>query len=193
MASALIAVVVFAKLLSASSAQTPGSAQSPSCATPKYTESGDLMLPDTFRGWTFIGSSLTPNALNGGQALFQEYHNVYMEPCAYQSFQRTNTFPEQTMLFKELQLTLPGQNPNGSRMEPSGTGYFPGPLNGADVMIKDSKRYADSGGWGYYSFGHREPKAPTAPVKAKEECAYCHINSAKKDQVWTQFYPRLDR
>jgi hypothetical protein len=60
------------------------------------------------------------------------------------------------------------------------------------VTVKDSKRYADTGGWGYYNFNHHEPKAPTAKVKAKDECAFCHIASAKKDDVWTQFYPLLD-
>ena len=95
-------------------------------------------------------------------------------------------------MFKELQLTLPGQNPDGSRTEPSGRGYFPGPFNGGDATVKDTKRYADTGGWGYYDFNHHEPKAPTAKVRAKEECAFCHMASAKKDQVWTQFYPLLD-
>jgi hypothetical protein len=32
----------------------------------------------------------------------------------------------------------------------------------------------------------------TAMVKSKGECAYCHMASAKKDEVWTQFYPRLN-
>jgi len=76
--------------------------------------------------------------------------------------------------------------------EPSGRGYFPGPFNGGDATVKDTKRYADTGGWGYYDFNHHEPKAPTAKVRAKEECAFCHMASAKKDQVWTQFYPLLD-
>ena len=31
-----------------------------------------------------------------------------------------------------------------------------------------------------------------AKVKSKDECAYCHIANAKKDEVWTQFYPLLD-
>ena len=44
-------------------------------------------------------------------------------------------------MFKELQLTLPRQNDDGSRVEPSGRGYFPGPYNGADVTVKDTKRY----------------------------------------------------
>jgi AhpD family alkylhydroperoxidase len=41
-------------------------------------------------------------------------------------------------------------------------------------------------------FNHHEPKAPTAKLKAQSECAYCHQASAKKDEVWTQFYPLLD-
>ena len=45
---------------------------------------------------------------------------------------------------------------------------------------------------GYFNFNHYEPKAATAKVKPKEECAYCHIASAKKDDVWTQFYRLLD-
>src|ERR1700730_9349888 len=50
-------------------------------------------------------------------------------------------------------------------------GYFPGPFNGADVTVKDTKRYAATGGWGFYNFNHHEPKAPTATLKPREECA----------------------
>jgi hypothetical protein len=159
---------------------------------PEYTADGDLILPKGFEKWVFVGSPLTPNALNGGKANFPEFHNVYMQPWAYEEYQKTNVFPEGTIMFKELQLTIPGQNPDGSGTEPSGRGYFPGKLNGADVTVKDTKRYGDTGGWGYYNFHHYEPKAPTAKLKPKTECAYCHMASAKKDEVWTQFYIRLD-
>jgi hypothetical protein len=160
---------------------------------PEYTADGQLILPKNWESWVFVGSPLTPNALNGGQANFPEYHNVYIEPGSYAIYKKTNVFPEGTIFFKELQLTLPAQNPDGSRTEPSGRGFFPGPLNGADVTVKDSKRFANSGGWGYFNFNHHEPKAPTAKVKAKDECAFCHIANAKKDEVWTQFYVRLDQ
>src|SRR5262245_13979125 len=97
---------------------------------------------------------------------------------------------EGTILFKELQLTQPGQNPDGSRTEPSGRGYFPRAFNGADATVKDTKRFAASGGWGYVNFNHHEPKAPTAKVT---DCGHaCHLAGAKKDKVWTQFYPLLD-
>jgi hypothetical protein len=203
-ASGVIVITVFAQSLSSSRAQTKPR------YLPEYTASGDLKLPpnEIWREWVFVGDPFTPITLNGGKACpeptssssgpctgFPEYHNVYMEPGSYEIYKKTNEFPEGTIFFKELQLTLPpAENADGSRTEPSGRGYFPGAFNGADVTVKDSKRYADTGGWGYYNFNHHEPKAPTAQVKSKSECAYCHIGlGAKKDEVWTQFYRLLDK
>lgn len=163
----------------------------------QYTKSGEMILPpdNIWRTWVYVGSPLTPNALNGGKAGFPEYHNVYIQPWAYAEYKKTNVFPEGTIMFKELQLTLPpAENADGSRTEPSGRGYFPGAFNGADVTVKDSKRYAATGGWGYFDFNHFEPKAATTKVQPRENCAFCHISGgAKKDEVWTQFYRVLDQ
>ena len=160
---------------------------------PEYTASGELVLPKGYRNWIYVGSPLTPNTLNDGHAAFPEYHNVYIEPGSYAIYKKTGVFPEQTMFYKELQRTLkPEENPDGSRTEPSGRGYFPGALAGAEVSVKDSKRFAAGGGWGYFDFGHSEPKLASTPVRAKRECAFCHIASAKRDEVWTQFYRILD-
>jgi hypothetical protein len=191
-ASGMIVTVVFAAMHSEHGANSGGQSGRPRYL-PEYTADGDLILPKNFEEWVYVGSPLTPNALNNGMANFPEFHNVYIEPGSYEIYKKTHEFPEGTIFFKELQLTLPGQEPDGSRTEPSGKGYFPGHLNGADVTVKDTKRYAASGGWGYYNFNHHEPKAPTAKLKPKDECAFCHIASAKKDEVWTQFYPRLDQ
>jgi hypothetical protein len=176
--------------------QSPVSAQSSeSRYMPQYSSSGEMLLPpdNIWRTWVFVGAPLTPNALNNGAASFPECHNVYMQPWAYEEYKKTNQFPEGTIMFKELQLTLPPpENPDGSRTEPSGRGYFPGPFNGADVTVKDSKRYADTGNWGYFDFNHHEPKASMTAAQPRDKCAFCHIASAKKDEVWTQFYRILD-
>jgi hypothetical protein len=202
-ASGAIVMAVFAQSLSSSSAQAPTRPR----YLPEYTASGELILPKNWREWVFVGSPLTPIPLNGGKACpegttssssepctgFPEYHNVYIEPGSYEIYKRTNEFPQETIIFKELQLLLPAQFPDGSRTEPSGRGFFPGAFNGADVTVKDSKRYADTNGWGYFNFNHHEPKKQTSKATPRDECAYCHIASAKKDDVWTQFYPLLDK
>ena len=189
-ASTVLAAAVFAQSTPPAEIANP---PDKSRELPEYTASGELVLPKDYRNWIYVGSPLTPNALNDGHAGFPEYHNVYIEPGSYAIYKKTGVFPEQTMFYKELQLTLkPAENPDGSRTEPSGRGYFPGALAGAEVSVKDSKRFAASAGWGYFEFGHSEPKLASTAVRAKGECAYCHIASAKRDLVWTQFYRILD-
>lgn len=194
-ASAILAAAAFAQPAASPEKPQPESSNPlvRSRELPEYTASGDLKLPKNWRDWIYVGSPLTPNALNGGHANFPEYHNVYIEPGSYAIYKKTGVFPNGTIFVKELQLTKkPEENPDGSRTEPSGRGYFPGAFNGADVTVKDTKRFAASGGWGYFNFHHYEPKALTATVKPKSECAFCHIASAKRDEVWTQFYRILD-
>lgn len=168
-----VAFVAGTAIAAAAFAQSPappadGNLPAKSRYLPEYAASGELVLPKGYRDWVYVGSPLTSNALNDGHAGFPEYHNVYIEPGSYAIYKKTGVFPEGTMFYKELQLTLkPAENPDGSRTEPSGRGYFPGALAGAEVSIKDSQRFAASGGWGYFEFGHSEPKLASAAVRAK--------------------------
>ncbi len=136
---AAVATLVIGATLSASFGRDAVAESVPAWG-PKWTATGELELPRDFRTWIFLGAPLTPNALNDGKAGFPEYHNVYIQPQAYQAYRKTGQFPEGTILVKELQLTLPGSNADGSRAEASGRGYFPGTPNGIDISVKDSKR-----------------------------------------------------
>jgi hypothetical protein len=159
----------------------------------QYTPDGKLKLPAGFRRWIFLGAPLTPNALNDGEANFPEFHHVYVEEKNLDVYLKTGTFPEGTILIKELTRVLNPTFPDGSRTEPSGRGYFNGELNGIDASVKDSKRYARTNGWGYFTFGHHPmPYEQTASEKPVSECAGCHLaNVAKTDMTWVQFYPLL--
>ena len=155
---------------------------------PKWTETGELVLPKNYHEWVFLGSPLTPNALNDGEAGFPEYHNVYVEREALAGYRKTGTWPEGTTFLKELQLTLPGENPDGSRLESSGRGFFPGARNGIDVSVKDSVRFKDTNGWGFFNFGHHAPPyAKTAKAAPADSCAGCHEANAT-DMVFSKFY-----
>ena len=159
---------------------------------PQFTASGELVRPENYYQWIYVGSPLTPNALNGGEAGFPEFHNVYIQPSAYKIYKKTGVFPEGTIFYKELQLVLRSDHEDGSANEASGRGYFPGAFNGADVAVKDSARFPETNGWGYFNFGHHAPPlAKTAKALPTEACAACHIASATKDMVFTKFYTRL--
>lgn len=155
---------------------------------PQWTADGKLKLPENYHEWVFLGSPLTPHALNGGEAPFPEYHNVYVQPQAFRAYKRTGEWPEGTIMFKELQLLLNGDSKDGSSVEVSGRGYFPGALNGVDISVKDSKRFKDTEGWGFFTFGHTAPPYPkVAELQPVDTCAGCHIANAT-NMVFSKFY-----
>jgi hypothetical protein len=69
MALAFVAGTTLAAAAFAQSAPTPdnGDPLTRSRELPQYTASGDLKLPPNWRQWIYIGSPLTPNALNAFQ------------------------------------------------------------------------------------------------------------------------------
>ena len=127
---------------------------------PVWSPEGHLIQPKDFREMVFIGAPLTPHGLNDGKSNFPEFHNVYVQPAAFKAYRETGKWPEGTMMIKELQLVddPKGDFPDGSRVLPSGRGYFPGAVNGLDVSVKDSKRFADTNNWGYFNFNHAPPR-----------------------------------
>ena len=113
------------KWVSAAQAQSAqGTATTTSTA--QFTPDGKLKLPAGFRRWVFLGAPLTPNALNDGEANFPEFHHVYVEEKNLDIYLNTGSFPEGTVLIKELTRVLKPTFPDGSRTEPSGRGYFNG-------------------------------------------------------------------
>ena len=160
-----------------------------------FDSQGKLKLsdPHTFRRWVFVGAPLTPNALNNGKASFPEYHHVYIEQKNVDAYLKIGEFPEGTVIVKELTRVLNPTFPDGSRTEPSGRGYFNGEYNGIDLSVKDSKRFAKTNGWGFFTFGHHPlPYEKTAAEAPVQECAGRHLgNVAVTDMRWIQFYPLL--
>src|SRR6267143_4791815 len=158
-----------------------------------FNADGTMQLPTGFRKWVLVGTPLTPNGLNNGKAGFPEYHHVYVEEKNLDVYLKTGSFPEGTIIVKELTRVLDPTFPDGSRAEPSGRGYFNGEFNGLDVTVKDSKRFAKTNGWGFFNFGHHPlPYAESAEEASAAECAGCHASFvAKTDMTWVQFYPIL--
>ena len=67
---------------------------------PAYTADGDLIRPEDYRTWVFVGASLGLSydedaAEREGPGAFT---NVYIQPEAYRYFMATGEFPEGTML-----------------------------------------------------------------------------------------------
>jgi hypothetical protein len=75
----------------------------------------------------------------------------------------------------------------------------PGALHDVDFMVKDSKKFADSGGWGWAEFEYdvaSETFRPgdtsdSPPQEHDAKCGFaCHTIVAAKDYVFTAYPPR---
>jgi hypothetical protein len=88
-------------------------------------------------------------------------------------------------------------NPKTAETEP-GQPLVPNTLHDIDFMVKDSKRFADSGGWGYGEFEYDSASdtfapgtmADKPPQGSDAKCGFaCHTIVKKQDYVFTQ-YPK---
>jgi len=186
--SATIALFLLRALIfgspSSVEAQSP---KMPDTETPKYTADGELIKfsPDVYREWIWVGEPLTPNELNPPEAAFPEFHDVYINPTAWREWKKSGTFPDGTVMIKELTSV-------GSKESPSGKGYYQGDFTGLEHSVKDSKRFPkEAKGVGYFTFGHKYPLKKQAPQQPVANCAQCHLGNAKDDMVFTQYYPVL--
>jgi hypothetical protein len=87
--------------------------------------------------------------------------------------------------------------PKPNEFFPTATG--PGKLVNIDFMVKDSKRFADSGGWGYAVFDYDAPSASfkpgtlagTPPQGNDAKCGFaCHTTAKARDYVFTDYGQR---
>ncbi len=151
----------------------------------RFNDGGELIRPEGYREWMYVGTPLTPNDLNDGNAPFPEFHNVYIDPESWAHWKRTGAFREGTVLVKELVSV-------GSKKAVSGRGYFMGEFVGLEATVKSKDRFPkEPGNWAYFSFGHSYPLAQTARAFPAGDCNACHDASAADDWVFTQYYPVL--
>ena len=88
---------------------------------------------------------------------------------------------------------------NPKKMEVFPAATVPGTLHDVDFMVKDSKRFADSGGWGWAAFEyeattHRFTPATSAakpPQGNDAKCGFaCHTIVRTRDYVFTDYGSR---
>ena len=89
-------------------------------------------------------------------------------------------------------------NPKTNTAAP-GPPLVPDTLHDVDCMVKDSKRFADSGGWGYGAFEYDDASGKFTPADLSAQppqgndakCGFaCHTIVKNRDYVSTEYAPR---
>lgn len=154
---------------------------------PRFTPDNQMLRPEGYREWVFVGSSLGMSYNEGAASSSrkQDYHVVFLEPKAWREYQKTGKFPEGTVLMMEVYSA-------GQRESINRAGSFADKFLRVEAAVKDSKRF--DGAWAYFDFGGPAAEGglkERSTAFAKERCWACHNEHAETDNVFTQFYPRL--
>ena len=64
--------------------------------------------------------------------------------------------------------------------------FVPGPPTNIQFMVKDSQKYAATGGWG---FGHFSTDGKPGDEALMKTCFPCHAQEKARDLVFTQYAP----
>jgi len=144
-------------------------------------DSSDVPYPDAYRHGTFLHSSLV--ASNFGP--FKE--NPCEKPCTAGIFHfyanekamkglRTGSYPDGAVITEELLEVIGETGREGAR-------------HMVGVMVRNSRRYAATGGWGYgtYDSGGRQNKLD---AQAQDACYQCHLRRKDKGYVFTEYAER---
>jgi hypothetical protein len=157
----------------------------PASVMPRYDKDGALLLPSDYRQWVFAGSSLGLSYSEGAPSTMnmEMFHETLMEPTAYKHFVDTGTFREGTMLVLILHGT-------GENVLPARRGRFAADVHGVEMAVKDSSHRPEK--WAYYNFGGMGGGLRTsAQAMPKDRCYSCHVEHAKRDNVFLQYYTLL--
>jgi len=134
-----------------------------------------VSYPVGYRAWTHVKSNL----IGPKSPLYTEiggYQHVYANEKGMDGY-RTGRFPEGSVLIYDF---LEGvETDSGSTVE--------GPRRFTSVMVKDSKRYAATGGWGYEEFRGDSTTDRMIAADAATKCFACHQHRAEHDYVFSTY------
>jgi hypothetical protein len=131
-----------------------------------------VTIPDGYRQWQLIAPAQEAEPLNELRAILG--NEVAMK--AYK--EGTLPFPDGTVLAK-----LAWKHVQSPEFE---SASVPGAATTVQFMVKDSKKYASTGGWGFGRFVNGKP----ADEAQHETCFACHQALVKNhDYVFTRYAP----
>lgn len=120
-----------------------------------------VAYPDGYRGWHHVRSM----ELKSGHALYDSFgglHHIYANPKALKGYQ-TGKFRDGSVIIFDL-----------LEAKHEGNALTEGKRKVLGVMVRDSKKYTATGGWGFEGFAGGDPKKPVVGGNAATACFACH-------------------
>jgi cytochrome P460 len=140
----------------------------------------DIKIPPDYRDWRLISVAHEAGNLNDIRAILGN-------DLALRAYREGKLpFPDGSMIARIAWAYVPSEENNKvfgrdqSFVAGAPAAWY------LQIMVKDSKKYAATGGWGYAQFDHDGNRADQAK---HETCYPCHVPAKDRDYVFTGYAP----
>ena len=137
-------------------------------------------LPAGYRDWRLISVAREEGTLDDIRAILGN-------DLAINAFRqaRPPSFPEGTIIAR-IAWSYDSSDENNKTFGKKQSFVAGHPKNGVQFMVRDSVKYASTGGWGYSQFDDGKPLNDAA---ALQKCFECHALIKDRDYVFTRYAP----
>jgi hypothetical protein len=166
----LIAVMALA---GAAAYIAPASGQADGEAAPIF----GIKIPSGYRDWKLISVAHEEGKLNDLRAILG--NDVAIKACREGKL----PFPDGAIIARLAWSYVPSEENNKVFGRPQS--FVAGPATNVQFMVKDSKKYASTGGWGFAQFKDGKP----ADEALHNTCFACHVPVKIRDFIFTYYAP----
>jgi hypothetical protein len=143
----------------------------------KSADDDGIQIPVGYRDWRLISVAHEEGDLNDLRA-------VLGNDVAIQAYREgTLPFPDGAIVARLAWRYVPSEENN--KAFGRAQSFVAGPATNVQFMVKDSKKYAASGGWGFAQFNDGKPAAGIVP----HACFSCHEPVKTRDFIFTRYAP----
>lgn len=168
-----LVLVAVAALAGVVVSMIPASGQSGKEATPFVTQ-----IPPGYRDWKLVSVAHEAGNINSIGAVLG--NDVAIK--AYR--EKTLPFPDGSIIAALHYSYVPSEENN--KVFGRAQSFVPGSPTNIQFLVKDSKKYAATGGWG---FGHFNKDGTHGDAAFMKPCFPCHAQAKDSDLVFTHYAP----
>jgi hypothetical protein len=137
-----------------------------------------IKIPPGYRDWKLISVAHEEGKLNDIRALLGN-------DIAIKAYREGKLpFPDGAIIARVAWNYVPSEENN--KVFGRSQSFVAGSATNVQFMVKDSRKYASTGGWGFAQFKDGKPDADEAMLKT---CFPCHVPIKARDYVFTQYAP----
>lgn len=132
----------------------------------------NIPYPEGYRDWRHVKSM----ELKPGHALYESFggiHHLYANPKAVKGY-RSGQFRDGSVIVFDL-----------LEARTEGNALAEGKRKVLGVMVRDSRKYAATGGWGFEGFAGGDRHKPVVGSNAEKACFECHAAQKANNYVFS--------